>query len=54
MNKRVENEADFPWIIERYRLVILGDSAVDKSSLINCHIHGKDLDFIKATFVATF
>lgn len=54
MNKRVENEADFPWILNRYRLVILGDSAVGKSSLINYHIHGKDIDFMKATFVATF
>lgn len=54
MNKRVENEAEFPWIMDRYRLVILDDSAVGKTSLINYHIHGKDLDFIKATFVATF
>lgn len=45
-------EAEPPSVMEHYKLVILGDSTVGKSSLLHYEIHGKDIDCIKPTFVA--
>lgn len=40
--------------LKHYKLVILGDTAVGKSSLIEYETHGKDLDCMQPTFVSSY
>ncbi|XP_034473781.1 ras-related protein Rab-5A-like isoform X2 [Drosophila innubila] len=43
-----------PWEIERYKLVILGDATVGKSSIVASYTMGKDLSYVESTLVASF